>query len=107
MFAPEGILQDDLRCRALVGDDKLVLVTVSSDVDDNEVKRRLFKEDHLTASVGIARTRLLTPDSRFSGVLREHIDFCAQYISDTFMTAVLEPLDASLNLLRGGDAGGR
>jgi len=104
LFSPQKILQDDLKFRALVDDDKVVVVRVTSNLLDTEVRRGTFKDDLLKATVGIAHTKPLPPDCRLSAVFAEHIQGCLRYVTERFIPCVIAPLDQALLSLAKRDA---
>ncbi len=106
LFSPQKILQDDLTLRALVDDDKVVLIRVTSNILDTEVKRGTFKDDLLKATVGIAHAKPLPPDCRLSAVFTEHMRGCATYVTERFIPCVIAPLDQALLSLAKRDANG-
>lgn len=96
LFDGRRILQDDLRFRALVTDEKIAIVNITSNVSDAEVKRGQYKGDRLKVSVGIACMKTLAAENRLSAVFSQHVVFCADYIADTVLRVVVQPLDKTI-----------
>ncbi len=93
LFENRKVVQDDLYLRAMLADERVAAITVSSNVSDAEVKRNRFENDCLKVTVGIAYTRTLGVEDRLSTVFDEHVKFCANYMADTVLTSVIKPLN--------------
>jgi hypothetical protein len=101
LFRPEDILQDDIRLRALLNEDRIVVININSDVTDTEVRRRVFEGDSLRASMGIAYRCSLKSNAKLSDVFQKHVDSSMGYIEKKFLESVVMPLDQALALLEG------
>lgn len=106
IFNPDKILHDDLKFRALFDDNKTIVIRISSNVNDIEIKKEIYKDDLITASIGIAKTGSFKPDCNISQEIKEHINSCINYMQEKFMVSVIVPLDESLTILRVGVGNG-
>lgn len=96
LFYPQKILQDDLFLRSILDEKRVCIVSVESNVGDNEVWTDKFKNDRLTAGVGIAQTRNIPSGARLSDIFNEHAQIAFKFIQEKFIPNVVVPLDKTL-----------
>lgn len=96
LFKPDNILENDLYIRGYLDNDRRVIITIESDIKDYEILNKKYKNDILTASVGIAQTRNISLDTKLSEIYLQHYNIVFQYIRDKFIPNVLIPLDDAL-----------
>ena len=99
MFAGQTIAQDDLTFRGILDDDKICLVEVQSNVNDNEIRQKKYENDVLKAKLAIAKTRNFVPDAKLSELAVQHITCFIDVARDSFAPTVVAPLDKALAAL--------
>jgi hypothetical protein len=100
LLEPHRILEDDLRFRLLLDDNRVCAVTISSNVGDDEVRSGTFENDKLKVRVGIAQVGSISLNAMLSTLAVAHIGRAVQFIEHRVIPYVVAPLDATLGNLR-------
>jgi len=93
LFKPDNILDNSFLIRGFLDNNTRCVVKIESDINDDEIINKSFKNDTLKISLGIAQTGSIPLDVKLPELYLQHYNIVIQYIIDNFIPNILIPLD--------------
>lgn len=97
IFESKNILQNDIYIRSYLGEDRICIISVESDVRDNEVINNAFKDDSLKMYIGIAQNFKKEVKLNLINTFLNHYQFTIKFIKDKFIPNIILPIDNELS----------
>jgi len=99
LFQANKLLQDDMKLRAMIDDNRVCIVKVQSTVLDEEVLSEDFSNDQLIAQIGVAHVYAIPPGKGLMDLFGDHCAAVIPFVTDKFLPAVVDPLDKAIQQL--------
>ncbi len=97
LFEQNKIAQDSLKLRSFITDETVGVLSIRSDVSDNEVLKNEYEDDTLLVSLGIARIKRIPFDENIEETVYKHFIDSISFIERKLIKHVLKPLDIELS----------
>lgn len=97
IFESKNILQNDINMRGYLGENRICIINVGSDVKDDEVKNNVFKDDSLKTYIGIAQNFKKEVKLNLVNTFLNHYQFSINFIKDKFIPNIILPIDNELS----------
>jgi len=99
LFQANNLLQDDIKLRAMLDDNRVCIVKVQSTVQDDEILSEDFSNDTLIAHIGMAHVYGIQPGKELVDLFADHCAAVIPYVTNKFLPAIVDPLDKAIEQL--------
>lgn len=96
LFPSASELSQVVRLRGLVGPHRVAVISIETDVRDQEVRTNEFEDDRLKVTLGIAQRSGIPANADLWSLFRDHSQVCAEFAKGPFYRTIVKPLDESL-----------
>ncbi len=99
LFQGNKVLQDDIKFRAMIDDNRVCILKVQSTVSDEEVLSEDFSNDLLIAQIGVAHVYGVKPDKELMDLLADHCAAVIPFVTNKFLPTIVDSLDNAIEQL--------